>query len=366
MPQIGRAVCYKWSVPVFEVKTPGGVYSAVIERGVLARLRDYLPSGHGKLFVVSEQIVWTAHGKLLDGIADEILLLPGGEENKRLAPLEVLAERMVDAAADRTSLVIAFGGGIVNDMAGFLAAIFLRGIPVVQVPTTLLAQVDASVGGKTGVNLTRGKNLIGSFHQPHAVLIDPSLLETLPEREYRAGLYEVIKCGVIASVSLFETLRDHREQVLAREPATVDRLITECVQIKAEVVSEDERESGRRRILNFGHTIGHAIEAETGYSRFLHGEAVALGMKGAVYLALSAGKIGASEGASILGMIEQYGPVPSTEGISGERIFERLVSDKKTRQGHVHFVLPVGIGATEVVTGLEPDTIRAAIKQALS
>ncbi len=338
----------------------------MVERGSLARLQEYLPAGHGRIFVVTEERIWAGHGRLLGGIGDRVLFLPGGEENKRLAPLEALAEQMVDAGADRTSAVIAFGGGIVNDMVGFLAAIFLRGIPVIQIPTTLLAQVDASVGGKTGVNLTGGKNLIGSFHQPLAVLIDPAMLDTLPEREFRAGLYEVIKCGVIASAPLFEILRTRREAVLAREPAMVDHLIAECVRIKAEVVSADERESGVRRILNFGHTIGHAIEAETGYSRFLHGEAVALGMRGAVHLANVCGKLGGSEADAVLRVISQYGPVPETGGISVENVFDRLRSDKKTKQGQVHFVLPVRIGETEVVSGLPDRAVMRAIEQALA
>src|SRR5262249_27508950 len=172
---------------------------------------------------------------------------------------------MVQRGADRTSMIIAFGGGIVNDMGGFLAAIFMRGIPVVQIPTTLLAQVDAAVGGKTGVNLVSGKNLIGSFHQPAAVLIDPAVLATLPDREYRAGLYEIIKTGVIRSFPLFAFLAGHRDAVLSREPAAVDYIIAESVRIKAEVVTADEREGDLRRILNFGHTFGHALEAETGY-----------------------------------------------------------------------------------------------------
>ena len=337
-----------------------------VERGVIARIQDYLTDSIGKVFIVSEERIWQAHAASLAGVEAEVLFLPGGEENKRLAPLEALAEQMVSAGADRSSVIVAFGGGIVTDMAGFLAAIFLRGIPVIQVPTTLLAQVDAAVGGKTGVNLISGKNLIGSFYQPQAVLIDPSLLATLPDREYRAGLYEVIKCGVIASPTLFELLRERKDDVLARDAAIVDRFIAECVQIKAEVVSGDERESGRRRILNFGHTIGHAIEAETSYTRFLHGEAVAMGMKGAVYLGLSQETIGASDAAAILGLIEQYGPVPSAEGISADKIFARLVNDKKTLQGRVHFVLPTGIGSTEVVSGLDPDAVLAAVTQALA
>src|SRR5215467_13449440 len=188
-------------MPSFRIETPQRSYNAVVERGVLASTAQYLPPKHGKVFVVTTEDVWRHQGvaldRALDGVAYEVLHLPGGEERKRLGPVEVLAEEMVRRGGDRSSMVIAFGGGIVNDMAGFLAAIFMRGIPVLQIPTTLLAQVDAAIGGKTGVNLVGGKNLIGSFHQPLAVLIDPALIETLSDREYRAGLYEIIKAGVI-------------------------------------------------------------------------------------------------------------------------------------------------------------------------
>src|SRR4029077_7021964 len=191
----------------------------------------------------------------------KVLFFPGGEPNKRLTQLEALAEQMIEGGGDRSSVIIAFGGGIVGDVAGFLAAIFMRGVPVIQIPTTLLAQVDAAVGGKTGVNLVAGKNLLGSFHQPLAVLIDPDVLKTLPEREYRAGLYEIVKCGVIRDAALFDVLDRCSAGVLQQEPAIVERIIADAVRIKAEVVTADEREGDLRRILNFGHTFGHALEA---------------------------------------------------------------------------------------------------------
>jgi len=295
-----------------------------------------------------------------------VLFLPGGEHQKRLAPLEEVAEEMVRRGGDRTSVVVAFGGGIVTDMAGFLAAIFMRGIPVVQAPTTLLAQVDAGIGGKTGVNLEIGKNLIGSFHQPLAVLIDPTVLDTLPDREYRAGLYEILKAGVIRSKPLFEFLMEHRDEVLARRPEAVDHIIAEAVKIKAEVVSADEREGGLRRILNFGHTFGHALEAETGYTRLLHGEAVAFGMRAAVYLAEITGYLSAEDSVDILEAIRLYGPIPPLDGISADRLLARLATDKKTVQGRVHFVLPERIGAVKVVSGIDDLTALTAIQAALA
>src|SRR5579862_3248207 len=194
-------------MPSFHVETPQRAYDAIVERGAVARVAECLPPSAGTVFVVTTADVWALHGEsmrtALAGRSHHILYFPGGERNKRLTEVETLAGQMLDAGGDRSSIVIAFGGGIVGDVAGFLAAIFMRGIPVIQVPTTLLAQVDAAVGGKTGVNLVAGKNLLGSFHQPLAVLIDPDVLKTLPEREYRAGLYEVIKCGVIRDEPLF-------------------------------------------------------------------------------------------------------------------------------------------------------------------
>src|SRR5712691_10806675 len=231
-------------MPSFEVKTPQQTYRAIVERGILGRVADFLPAKAGKIFVVTTEDVWRHQGHSLQtGRPHDTLFLPGGETRKRLAPVEAMAEEMVARGADRSSIVIAFGGGIVNDMAGFLAAIFMRGIPVVQVPTTLLAQVDAAIGGKTGVNLIEGKNLLGSFHQPLATLIDPAVLSTLPEREYRAGLFEVIKYGVIRNAPLFWLLFERRDEVLARKPDVLDQIIAESVRIKAEVVSADERES---------------------------------------------------------------------------------------------------------------------------
>jgi 3-dehydroquinate synthase len=272
---------------------------------------------------------------------------------------------MMQLGGDRSSMVIAYGGGIVNDMGGFLAAIFMRGIPVLQIPTTLLAQVDAAIGGKTAVNLVSGKNLIGSFHQPLAVLTDPAILDTLPEREYRAGLYEIIKAGIIREPHLFTYLVESREDVLARNPAAVDHIIEESVRMKAEVVSNDEREGDLRRILNFGHTFGHALEAETEYKVFLHGEAVAWGMRAAVYLAESTGYLSAENTVEILEMIAAYGPIPPLTGIAAQNLFARLVHDKKTVQGKVHFVLPVRIGEVTVVSGVEDKLVLDAIRFAL-
>ncbi|BDC48588.1 3-dehydroquinate synthase [Bryobacterales bacterium F-183] len=344
----------------FSVTTPQRDYDACVGRGVLSQIQDFVPPKTGKIFVLTTRDVWELHGSKFPPF-DHVLYFRGGEENKRLAEVEALAEEMVQHGADRSSLLVAVGGGIVTDIGGFLAASFMRGIPVIQVPTTLLAQVDAAVGGKTGVNLVAGKNLFGAFHQPLVVLVDPQVLGTLPEREYRAGLYEIIKGGVIRDAALFEFLESHSEEVLAQQPDAVDRIIADKVRIKCEVVTADEREGDLRRILNFGHTIGHALEAETLYKRFLHGEAVAYGMHAATDLAVRVGTLDAAVGERIHRVVKMYGPIPSMDGISAQNLLGRLASDKKTIQGKVHFVLPTEIGAVRVQSGIDPTVILQSI-----
>jgi 3-dehydroquinate synthase len=356
-------------MPIFTVTTPQHAYPNVVERGVIGRIGEFIPARAGKLFIVTTEDVWRLHGeRLKEQFGDrpfDVLFFPGGEANKRLAAVEALAEQMVARSADRTSMVIGFGGGIVTDVSGFLAAVFMRGIPVLQLPTTLLAQVDAGTGGKTGVNLVSGKNLIGSFHQPSAVLIDADVLSTLPAREYRAGLFEVVKCGIIRDRALFDLLDHQRDEILALEPAVTDQLIAAAVKIKAEVVTDDEREGDLRRILNFGHTIGHAIEAETAYVRLLHGEAVGWGMLAATRLAELTGTLKSDEADRIARVICSYGPLPAINDLDPDRLMARLASDKKTMQGKVHFVLPTAIGAVTVMTGIDPDLIRQATVEAL-
>jgi 3-dehydroquinate synthase len=357
-------------MPSYTVRTSTAQYDAIVERNVLSRLADYLPAKISQIFVVTTRDVWNFHRqvmeKALEGRAHHVLFFSGGEDKKRMSEVESLAEQMMSFGADRASLVIGFGGGIVTDVAGFLAAIFLRGIPVLQVPTTLLGQVDASVGGKTGVNLVAGKNLVGSFHQPLAVLIDPEVLRTLPEREYRAGLYEVLKCGVIRSKALFEEMAHQAADILSQKPELVESIICESVRIKCEVVTADEKEGDLRRILNFGHTIGHALESETKYTHLLHGEAVAFGMNAATQLAHLTGYLPKQDCQSILDCIGQFGPIPSLAGIRADALVARLGSDKKTMHGKVHFVLPTSIGEVKIVNGIDTKLILEATQAALA
>ena len=357
-------------MPRFPVATPQRNYTAVVERGAIARLPEFLPAKSGRIFTVTEPAIWDLHGAkvraALGNVPFDTIFFTGGEENKRLSHVEQFAEQMAALGGDRSSIVIAFGGGIVTDLGGFLAAIFMRGIPVIQIPTTLLAQVDAAVGGKTGGNLVAGKNLIGSFHQPLAVLIDSEVLSTLPVREYRAGLYEVIKHGIIASEPLFRLMESRQEAVFAQDPAIVENIVAESVRIKAEVVTADERESGLRRILNFGHTFGHALEAETKYSRFLHGEAVSWGMRAATHLARAIGMLPEHDAQAILNILKIYGPIPSVAGLNAEPLQQRLLKDKKTIQSRIHFVLPVKVGEVVVRADVPEQAVRASIETALA
>ncbi len=357
-------------MPSFFVRTPRQEYECLVARGALTELSSRIPTSAGNLFAVTTADVWRLHGErftaALRGRPCQTLLFPGGEENKRMSSVEALAEQMVQGGADRTSIVIAFGGGIVGDLGGFLAAIFMRGIPLIQIPTTLLAQVDASIGGKTGANLVSGKNLIGAFHQPLAVLVDPDLLATLPKREYQAGLYEVLKYGVISSPALFDRMALEPDRVLGMDPAVVGELVAESVRIKAEVVSADEKESGVRRILNFGHTIGHALEAESSYKLVLHGEAVSFGMRAVTHLGRLIGSASTADCTRILQAINAYGPIPSLAGIRAEALVARLGSDKKTIQGKIHFVLPEAVGKVVVRSGIDPALVLKATRIALA
>jgi 3-dehydroquinate synthase len=296
------------------------------------------------------------------GLSAEILEMPDGEPAKRLSTLEKLAEKLVKLGADRGVVLVALGGGVVGDVTGFLASIYMRGVKVIQVPTTVLAQVDAAIGGKTGVNLKSGKNLLGTFHQPSAVLIDPDVLSTLPSREYRAGLYESLKCGIIGDPGLFKLFEERRREILDRDPVAVEKVIADSVRLKASVVSADEKEGGLRQVLNLGHTVGHAIEAETRYKQLLHGEAVAWGMLAATHIALSTGKLDSVTAGRISNAILSFGRLPRIK-IRTASMLKRLRSDKKARQGVVHFILPREIGKVEIVSDVPDAIVKSAVEE---
>src|SRR5476651_769943 len=349
------------------VPTPSRAYSVTIGGGTLDHIGRVLDEigAPARRFVVSSPLVWRLHGPQLARAVTlaEPILVPDGERFKQLSTVSRIYDALVRASADRASTIITFGGGVIGDMAGFAAATYLRGIALVHVPTTLLAQVDSAIGGKVGVNHPLGKNLIGAFYQPHAVIVDPLVLGTLPRREFRAGLYEVIKYGMTSSASLFERVARERKAIFSRTPEVLTPIIAEACRIKADVVSADERESGLRRILNFGHTAGHALEAVTKYRRFRHGEAVGYGMLVAAELATARGALADADRKALADLIAGLGPLPPIADISKAQILEAIQHDKKVVAGRLNFVLPTAIGATAIVDDVTNKEISAALQR---
>ncbi|HXG55899.1 MAG TPA: 3-dehydroquinate synthase [Vicinamibacterales bacterium] len=346
------------------VRTASAEYPVEIAPGACDHLASTLDACGvpRRRFIVASTTVWRLHGDRFGELTpEEPILLPDGERFKHLGTVGRIYDALIRAQADRGCAIVAIGGGVLGDVAGFAAATFLRGIPVVQVPTTLLAQVDSAIGGKVGVNHALGKNLIGAFHQPTAVIIDPALLESLPRREFRAGLYEIVKYGVISSRPLFDRLSTDLPALFARDHAVLVAVIAESCRIKAAVVQADEREAGPRRALNFGHTAGHALEAVTKYRRFRHGEAVAFGMLAAAHLGVARGTMPSSDRDALSTLIMTMGPLPPIGDLEAAQVVEAAGRDKKVVDGTLHFVLPGPIGSTEIAT----DVTGAELTQAL-
>jgi len=295
------------------------------------------------------------------GIVAEVAVIPPGEVSKRLDRAAALYDPLIGMKADRHACVVALGGGVVGDLAGFVAATYARGLPLLMVPTSLLAQVDSSVGGKVGVNHPRAKNIIGAFHQPAGVWIDTESLATLPPRELRCGLAEVVKYGVILDGDFFTFLEDSAAAILALEPAAIRRVIVRSCELKADVVARDEREeTGLRAVLNFGHTIGHAIEAVAGYAgAFQHGEAVAAGMVAECRLAERLGWIGPDATARLVALLERFGLPVAAPGLDPDALIDAMGRDKKNRGGRIRFVLPRAIGRVELTDEADEGDIRS-------
>jgi 3-dehydroquinate synthase len=350
-----------------DVQTPSRTYAVTIADSAIDALPHVLRTADTpeRRFVVSSPLVWRLHGpQFARALPDaEPILIADGERFKQLPTVSRIYDALVRSNADRAATLITFGGGVIGDMAGFAAATYLRGIALVHVPTTLLAQVDSAIGGKVGVNHPMGKNLIGAFHQPHAVVVDPLVLGTLPRREFRAGLYEVIKYGMTSSAPLFDRVAKERKAIFARASETLTAIIADSCRIKAEVVAKDEKDSGLRRILNFGHTAGHALEAVTKYRRFRHGEAVGYGMLVVAELARARGALAETDRRALADLIASLGPLPPIADIPSPQMIDAMRHDKKTVAGRLHFVLPTAIGATTIVDDVTEKEIRAALKQ---
>ncbi len=354
------------------VDTPSAKYDVITGSGLIGSLASRIQRLAGKLpprvFVLTSPEIWALWGDLFLKSFSEppiTLFLSPGEKHKTMQSVDRLLRQMIAAGGDRGSLLIAFGGGIVGDVGGFLAAIFMRGIRYVQVPTTFLAQVDSSVGGKTGVNLPEGKNLVGSFHHPVAVFADIDVLGTLPDRELRAGLMESIKAGIIRDRSLVRFMEEHADEVLGRDPKALEKVIAASIRMKAGVVNRDERENGLRMILNLGHTVGHAIEQATRYKALLHGEAVGWGMIAALYVAHRRRSITGTQAARLESLIHLYGPLPALK-LRAPKLIAATSSDKKNVGGVRRFVLPIGIGDAGVIEDLALSELQSAVAYMLS
>ncbi|HLY67917.1 MAG TPA: 3-dehydroquinate synthase [Chloroflexota bacterium] len=343
-------------------------------RGLLAQTGELMREAGlgGRAFIVTDSNVYAHYGHPLSeslaksGYDPQMHMINAGEQAKNLRTLEILYDWLAGCRTERGDVIVALGGGVVGDLAGFLAATWLRGVPLVQVPTTLLAQVDSSIGGKTGVNLTTAKNLVGAFYQANLVVIDPAVLDSLPPREYRGGLGEVVKYGVIMDPPLFDLIESRQPDVLKQEPSIVDRIVGRCAELKLEVVGEDEREAGRRMILNFGHTIGHAIEAATNYEALLHGEAISIGMSGACLIAVALGKLPAATCQRLQNLLKGLGLPYAARGLAWEKVREAMGLDKKTRAGKINWILPADIGTVEICNQVPDDVVDDVLRTLLN
>ena len=328
-------------------------YSILIDSSILAGIGEQCRAVGlaGRAAVVTNPTVAALYAETVLGSLSAagyqplLVEVPDGEAYKTSQTLNTVYDRLIDGGLDRRCFVVALGGGVVGDLAGFAAASFLRGIPFVQVPTTLLAQVDSSVGGKTGVDHHRGKNLIGAFHQPRLVLADVATLATLPEREYRAGLAEVVKYGVVLDHSFFELLEQHVAGLLARDQQLINIVVARCCSLKAWVVEQDEREGGVRAVLNYGHTLGHAFEALAGYEGLVHGEAVSIGMALAASISATEGLCTKAECDRIVSLLNALGLPTATPAVSRDALVAALSQDKKSRAGVIQYICNQGIGA---------------------
>ena len=321
----------------------------------------------GKILIVSNPTIFELWGRKLQVALEahytlDWCLIPDGEEYKNIGSLTKLYDKAVEMKLTRDSLIIGFGGGVIGDMTGFAASTYMRGIPYIQIPTTLLSQTDSSIGGKTAINHRESKNLIGSFYQPRMVIADTSTLVTLPPRELRSGLAEVIKYGVIGDYEFFEYLENNMADILKLDPKFLSHIIQNCCKTKASVVQLDEKDNGIRVLLNYGHTIGHAIEAVTEYTEFRHGEAVSLGMEGAAYIAVSMGLMKEDHHTRQSELLAKAGLPTCFPGMDIDKVLYLMNNDKKVEKGHIRFVLPKALGSAEIYDNIPTDYVRNALK----
>ena len=345
---------------------------AIVEWDVLHRLPEVLQASGlpRRMFIVTDTKVGQLYSEPIQnllqgaGFAPQVLAIPAGESSKSLECWQQILNWLVENKAERQEALVALGGGVVGDLTGFVAACYHRGIPLIQVPTSLLAQVDSAIGGKTGINHTKGKNLIGAIYQPRLIIVDPACLLTLPDRVYREGWAEIVKYGVILDADLFKLLETHASSLHARkgDALLVTKIITRCIQLKMDVVGADERDSGLRNILNYGHTFGHALEALTDYGTWLHGEAVSIGMEVAAQIAVSRGLLPSEDAMRQRRLLQALGLPIRYSGMDTESILTAMRRDKKVRAGRMRWILPTHIGHAEIYDDIPLETVRDAIE----
>jgi 3-dehydroquinate synthase len=353
----------------FTVHAQSGPYAVCCQRGALARLGALLSTLEEKssVFLLSSPRVFRYWGRAVIAGLREVkpaqrILFDDREEAKNLRAVEQLCRALARAGADRRSLIVALGGGVVGDVAGFVAASYARGVRIVHLPTTLVAQLDSAIGGKTGVNLPEGKNLVGAFYPPRLVVADPQVLRTLPTRQFCSGLYEVIKYAVIGDEMLFHFLERALEDLRRQKPAALDWVLERCIRAKVEIVSRDERESGLRQILNFGHTVGHALEAATNYRRFLHGEAVGWGIIASARISVEIGKLPTAHAERIHRLVRRVGKLPAVPAIPTRKLAAHLLTDKKAVGGKIRMVLARQIGQVEILPEVPLEVVIRAVR----
>ena len=341
-------------------------YDVVVGRGAWEALRAFPLFSYSSVFVLTERPLWDRWANSFcraTGLGKpRCVFIPSGEKSKTLRMAESVASQLLDLGADRRSLLITFGGGVVGDLGGFLASIYMRGIDYIQVPTTLLAQVDSSIGGKTAVDVGASKNLLGTFYPPRLVVSDPVVLRSLPPRAFISGLFEAVKQAVLAGRAVFQRLDECLERLRPTNAKRLELIVADSAKVKIDVVSRDEREAGMRRILNLGHTYGHALEEATGYRRFSHGEAVGWGILLATRLAERVRLLKRGEGEKIAGLVRRVGRVPAIRDLGVDEVLQYLARDKKTVNGRVHWVLPERVGKVRIVTDVPAVEVAQAFR----
>lgn len=339
-------------------------YEVWVGRGAWRALRD--ERGYSSFFVLTERGLWNHWGKQFareSGLRNaRMVFVPPGESSKSLKQFEAVVAQLSECGADRRSLLVAFGGGVIGDLGGFVASTYMRGINYVQAPTTVVAQVDSAIGGKTAVNVRSMKNLVGTFYPPIKVLSDPRVLSTLTPRAFRSGLFEVVKHAILSGGGLFREMEAGVEELGPGTAEPLEAILARAALVKVDVVNRDEREAGLRRVLNLGHTLGHALEEATAYRRFLHGEAVGWGMLGVVRLAERLGLLNPREGERIADLVRRTGPLPAISDLHPEKILRLLPRDKKTIGGKIHWVIPERIGKVRITAEAQTPAVAAALR----